>query len=247
MTKNVFDQGAWSQTAIAKLMQKAAFLESAAKAKQYPLDHGVEVAFVGRSNVGKSTCINTLTQQRRLAHSSKTPGRTQLINFFKISDYQRLVDLPGYGYAQVAVSVKKSWAANIEEYFSKRDSLVGLIWLVDSRRDLADQDIVLVNWLVQHSIPTQILVAKADKLSKNQAMQSMASIKRCLNDAVEDASHLDKGLWSLLNIQLFSATNKIGIPQVSERMINWLVEHERSYPLPEEILPKNEASSTQPN
>ena len=228
MGKKTFEQGDWSKTEIAKLLQKAAFIDSAASPKQYPDDTGVEVAFVGRSNVGKSTCINTLTNQKRLAHASKTPGRTQLINFFKLTDQQRLVDLPGYGYAKVATAVKESWAQNIELYLSSRMSLAGIVWLVDSRRSLVDQDLILLNWLVRHQIPTQILVSKVDKLSKNQAFQSMQAIKKQIKNDVVDVHHLEGGLWSLIDIQLFSSTAKTGVLELGERLEQWFSKFEES-------------------
>lgn len=209
-----FNEAAWSQEKIAKLLRSAKFITSAAEPKGYPEDLGCEVGFVGRSNVGKSTCLNAITQQRRLAHASKTPGRTQLINFFHLTDTQRLVDLPGYGYAKVPLPVKKSWAKNIEAYLSGRDSLCGIIWLVDSRRELVGDDLLLLDWLISEQIPTRILLCKSDKLSKNQSQQALHRLNKQLK-----TYEIPSGM---VTTQTYSSTSKQGVSQLTRQLEQWL-------------------------
>lgn len=209
-----FNEGVWSQGEIAKLLRTAEFITSAAEPKGYPEDIGCEVGFVGRSNVGKSTCLNAITQQRRLAHASKTPGRTQLINFFRLTQYQRLVDLPGYGYAKVPLAVKKNWAKNIEAYLSERDSLCGIVWLVDSRRELVGDDLLLLDWLVAEQIPTRILLCKADKLSRNQAQQALHRLNKQLKTYSIPAG--------LVTTQTYSSTSKEGVSALTDQLGVWL-------------------------
>lgn len=219
-----FDEKRWSQGSTAKLLRGASFITSAANPKGYPEDNGVEVGFVGRSNVGKSTCLNAITQQRRLAHTSKTPGRTQLINFFALSPNIRLVDLPGYGYAKVPVAVKAQWGKNIEAYLAERKSLTGIVWLVDSRRDLNGDDLTLLQWLVKSNISTQIVLSKADKLSRNQAQQALLRLNKTLKNLdVPDG---------LVATQTYSSTSKEGVEQLTSRLSSWFA---RAPVLDEEI------------
>ena len=208
-----FNEAAWSQNQTAKLLRTAKFLTSAANPKGYPEDLGIEVGFVGRSNVGKSTCLNAITQQRRLAHASKTPGRTQLINFFEMTPHQRLVDLPGYGYAKVPIAVKQQWAKNIEAYLAKRDALAGIVWLVDSRRELVGDDLLLLNWLISEGIETQMLLCKVDKLSRNQAQQALHRLNKQLKsmDVPED----------LIQTQTYSSTSREGVERLCTRLGEW--------------------------
>jgi GTP-binding protein len=144
----------------------AKYAVSAAKVNQCPADIGFEVAFAGRSNAGKSSAINTLTRQPRLARTSKTPGRTQLLNFFNLSEQQRLVDLPGYGYAKVPEKVKLDWEKQIIAYFIERQSLQGLVLVMDARRPLTPFDSNMVQWCEQQQLPLHLLLTKADKLKK---------------------------------------------------------------------------------
>lgn len=208
-----FDQVAWSKSKIAKLLKGATFVTSASGPKGYLEDVGIEVAFAGRSNVGKSTCLNTITQQKRLAHASKTPGRTQLINFFELSEDKRLVDLPGYGYAKVPLAVKKQWAKNIETYLAKRNALAGMVWLVDVRRELAQEDFLLLDWLVSEGIPTQLLLCKVDKLSRNQTQQAIIKLRQQLM--------LLRVPDGLLDCQPYSSLTRQGVEQLGARLASW--------------------------
>ncbi len=145
------------------------FTQSAPSIRQCPGDSGAEVAFAGRSNAGKSSAINTLCQNHKLARTSKTPGRTQLINFFALNDEQRLVDLPGYGFAKVPLATKKEWDKNLSQYLYERQSLVGLVLLMDIRQPMKEFDTMMLNWAVEREMPVRILLTKADKLKKGPA------------------------------------------------------------------------------
>ena len=156
------------------LCQQSTFMLSAAKVDQCPDDEGFEVAFAGRSNAGKSSALNTLTHAS-LARTSKTPGRTQLLNFFKLDDERRLVDLPGYGYAKVPIPLKLHWQRHLEAYLGGRESLKGLILMMDIRHPMTDFDLLMLDWAVASGMPMHILLTKADKLTygaaKNDAAQ----------------------------------------------------------------------------
>lgn len=159
-------------------LHTARFLTSAAEITQLPPDIGSEVAFAGRSNAGKSTAINCLTQQKQLAKASKTPGRTQLINFFSLDETHRLVDLPGYGFAKVPKAIKENWQQTMGRYLETRESLAGLILLMDIRHPLKPDDCDMLDWARASALPTLILLTKADKLSRNQQMQTLAEVKK---------------------------------------------------------------------
>src|SRR5690606_12291316 len=148
---------------------KATFFQSAPSIRECPSETGVEVAFAGRSNAGKSSAINTLTNNSKLARTSKTPGRTQLINFFSLSDSQRLVDLPGYGYAKVSRDLKEQWQRYLSEYLQNRRSVKGLILLMDIRHPLQEFDTTMLDWTAQAGMPVHILLTKADKISRGAA------------------------------------------------------------------------------
>lgn len=154
----------------------AQFLTSATKPSQYPLSELPEIAFVGRSNVGKSSLINTLVNRKRLAKTSSTPGRTQLINFFDINKQICFVDLPGYGYAKVPKSVKKEWGPMIETYLSTRKTLKGVVVIMDIRRVPRQEEMNLINWLNHFSIASILVLTKQDKLSKSQQIKQQHSI-----------------------------------------------------------------------
>lgn len=192
-------------------LQKTQFLLSAPTFKLCPEDVGLEVAFAGRSNAGKSSCINTLTNQRQLARSSKTPGRTQMINFFSLeNDQQRLVDLPGYGYAAVPESMKKEWQIELEKYLISRKSLVGLILLMDIRHPLKFFDEQMLHWAKDGNLPVHILLTKADKFKFGMAKNTLQQTQK----------KLDK-LNLPFSIQLFSAKNKQGIDELALLMEKW--------------------------
>lgn len=156
---------------------QATFLKSAAKVQQLPAEDGYEVAFAGRSNAGKSSALNCLTGNKHLARTSKTPGRTQLLNVFIVKDEQhRLVDLPGYGYAKVAMQTKIDWQKNLAHYLEVRESLKGLVLLMDIRHPLKELDKTLLHWAVTQNLPVHILLTKVDKLSRNQIQLALQTV-----------------------------------------------------------------------
>lgn len=191
---------------------KAYFTKSAPSIRECPPEIGAEVAFAGRSNAGKSSAINALTNQK-LARTSKTPGRTQLINFFNLSDDQRLVDLPGYGYAKVSRDQKEKWQRDLSEYLQKRQCLKGLILLMDIRHPLQDFDTTMLNWAIKGNMPVHILLTKADKLSRMQANNSLFAVQKQLKQA-----NLDK----LVSIQCFSALKYAGLEELKAKLQHWL-------------------------
>lgn len=192
------------------------FLISAQTLQQCPVDSGCEVAFAGRSNAGKSSAINTLTRNKGLARTSKTPGRTQLINHFEIESDKRLVDLPGYGYAKVPKALKAKWDRNLAEYLQNRKSLSGLILLMDIRHPLQDYDQQMLNWAAQAGLPVHILLTKADKLKRGPAMNSLLGVEKLLRD-------MDPG-FTLLSAQIFSSLKKTGLTELEQKLISWLAD-----------------------
>jgi GTP-binding protein len=199
---------------IAINFQSAAFLTSAPSIKQCPEDTGCEVAFAGRSNAGKSSAINTLTRNGRLARTSKTPGRTQLINFFLLSDGARLVDLPGYGYAKVPKAMKAEWDRHLAEYLQMRKSLAGLILLMDIRHPLQDFDLQMLNWAAQAGLAVHILLTKSDKLKRGPAQNARLKVEKHLRD-------MDPGC-TLLSVQTFSSLKKQGLEELETQLNHWL-------------------------
>lgn len=191
--------------------RQANFLLSASKFSQCPPDQGWEVAFAGRSNAGKSSAINSLTGNRKLARTSKTPGRTQLINFFSLSDDQRLVDLPGYGFAKVPQSVKKEWTRQLETYLQERQSLRGLVLLMDVRHPLQAFDQQMLDWALAAQMPVHILLTKADKLKNGPASSTLLKLRKQL------AGHAD-----LVSVQLFSALKDTGHKELIRVLNAWL-------------------------
>jgi GTP-binding protein len=190
--------------------KKAVFLKSAAKVSQLPEDIGFEVAFAGRSNAGKSSALNCLTMNKNLARTSKTPGRTQLINLFTLDEDRRLVDLPGYGYAKVSQTVKQDWQKNLAHYLDVRQSLKGLILLMDIRHPLKESDIFMADWSIARSLPVHILLTKADKLSKSDVNNAVKKVRKYY----ELGSHL-------LTIQPFSSVNKEGLEPLINQLNQW--------------------------
>jgi len=162
----------------------AIFLKSAARPADFPPDTGREVAFVGRSNSGKSTAVNVITGAHKLARVSKTPGRTQLLNFFSFGEDRRLVDLPGYGFARVAPEVQARWRKSLEAYLSTRVSLKGLIVTMDIRRGVTTLDDTLLRWLEPRELPVAVLLTKADKLSRSAAIQQERELQKALGPAI---------------------------------------------------------------
>ena len=191
----------------------ARFLTSAAKLAQCPPDEGWEVAFAGRSNAGKSSAINSLTGNRKLAKTSKTPGRTQLINFFELSGCQRLVDLPGYGFAKVPQAVKQEWTRQLENYLQRRQSLRGLILMMDIRHPLQPFDQQMLGWALQAAMPVHILLTKSDKLKKGPAKSTLLKVRGQL------AAH-----GEMVSVQLFSALRHTGTEELVKVLDAWLTD-----------------------
>ena len=184
------------------------FMLSAAQAAQFPPDRGHEVAFAGRSNSGKSTALNALTDQKALARTSKTPGRTQLINFFEVDETRRFVDLPGYGFAKVPDRVRKSWQQLLEGYVENRESLVGVVLLMDSRRPLKSFDQEMLKWIEHLGLPTHVLLSKVDKLKKKE-----------LHDTLQ---RVEVELQGRCSVQAFSAASGEGIDSARALLTRWL-------------------------
>lgn len=162
------------------IIRSAKFVCSAVTPEQYPPDDLPEVAFAGRSNVGKSSLINKILNRKKLVRTSKTPGRTQLLNFFEINELWRFVDLPGYGYAKVPVEIQKRWRPMVENYLATRVNLRGMVWLLDIRREVSKEDLTLWDWLRSKQLTVIIVITKADKLSKNKRNKQAASIAKIL-------------------------------------------------------------------
>ncbi len=162
-------------------IHSAKFITSAVKPSQYPPDDLPEIAFAGRSNVGKSSLINTLVNRKRLVKTSRTPGRTQLINFFSINDQLMLVDLPGYGYAKVPAAVRKKWQPMIERYLAERNALKGVVLILDIRRMPDERERLFIAWLEQCQLPVVIVLTKADKLSTSAQARRYREIVKTLD------------------------------------------------------------------
>lgn len=193
------------------LCQQAAFMLSAAKVDQCPDDQGYEVAFTGRSNAGKSSALNTLTHAN-LARTSKTPGRTQLLNFFRLDDERRLVDLPGYGYAKVPIPLKQHWQHHLEAYLGSRESLVGVVLLMDIRHPLTEFDRLMLDWSAASQMPLHILLTKADKLAFGAAKNALLKVQ----------NEVRKGWGKGVSVQLFSAPKRQGVEEAHGVLAQWL-------------------------
>jgi len=189
---------------------QASFITSAAKLAQSPEDTGYEIAFAGRSNAGKSSAINTLCQQTALARTSRTPGRTQLLNFFRVDDQRRLVDLPGYGYAAVAQDIKADWQGALADYLEKRECLRGVILMMDSRHPLKDYDIQMLEWANHIEIPVHVLLTKVDKLNRKEQAISLERVDAALKE------------FSLeFSVQLFSSLKRWGVDEAHKKLDQW--------------------------
>lgn len=184
---------------------------SASTLEQCPADTALEVAFVGRSNAGKSSAINVLTGQHKLARTSKTPGRTQLLNFFTLGDNRYIVDLPGFGYAKVPPAMKKKWQQQLARYLRQRKSLKGLVLLMDIRHPFMDSDETMIDWCLDARLPLHILLTKADKLTRGAARAELLQCRKRL------AAHAD-----LVSVQLFSSMTKEGVDELRATLSNWL-------------------------
>ena len=195
------------------LFQKAVFLTTVAHLRDLPADSVRAVAFAGRSNAGKSSAINTLAGRVRLAYVSKTPGRTQHLNYFTLAEGKYFVDLPGYGYAKAPEEIRSQWEGLIGPYLSKRNQLVGLVVIMDVRRPFTDLDIKLIDWFRPTGRPIHILLSKADKLSRQEQTKTLRSVK------AEIATWGDADLYS---VQLFSSLKKTGVEDAETVLASWL-------------------------
>mgnify|MGYP001639691580 FL=1 len=197
------------------LFQNAKFFTTVNHLKDLP-DTLAEIAFVGRSNAGKSSAINTLTNHVRLAYVSKTPGRTQHINFFELENGNFMVDLPGYGYAQVPEAIRAHWVKLLGDYLQQRRQLIGLILIMDSRHPLKALDIQMLDFFHITGRPVHILLSKADKLSKNDQIKTLAAVKKSLKPYTERQK---------ISVQLFSSLKKQGMDEVNQVVGSWFDSH----------------------
>jgi GTP-binding protein len=193
-----------------RFYRQAQFLISAGKAKQFP-QGGSEVAFSGRSNAGKSSAINTLCDNKGLARTSKTPGRTRLVNFFELDEQRRLVDLPGYGFAKVPVAMKNEWEKLMTQYLSDQQALKGLVIIMDIRHPLNDYDWQMLEWCDHYQLPAHILLTKADKIKRGAQQNSLLKTRKLLKEADINAS-----------VQIFSALKKTGLDELVFKLNDWL-------------------------
>ena len=184
------------------------FLIGARSFRQFPADMGLEVAFAGRSNSGKSSAINAITKRKGLARTSKTPGRTREINFFAVAEDRRIVDLPGYGYAKVSAAIREEWRELLEQYFRRRRSLRGLFVTVDIRRGIGDLDRVMLSWADEAGVPAAALLTKADKLSRSAGLSRRAEIAASAPAGVP--------------LVLFSAPRRLGVDEARAQLGAWL-------------------------
>ncbi|MDR2875031.1 MAG: ribosome biogenesis GTP-binding protein YihA/YsxC [Methylobacillus sp.] len=197
------------------LFQNAEFFISAHHLRDLPPATGLEIAFAGRSNAGKSSAINTLANHNRLAFVSKQPGRTQLINFFSLGDDRYLVDLPGYGYAKVPEEMRRHWQLTLSAYLSQRMSLHGLVLVMDARHPLTPLDRQMLDWFGSTGKPIHVLLTKSDKLSRSEAMKTLAATRKALSET-----------WENCTAQLFSSLKKQGVEEAEKIIGNWLARTE---------------------
>ena len=215
------------------LFHNAKFFTTVNHLKDLP-DTAAEIAFVGRSNAGKSSAINALCNHVRLAYVSKTPGRTQHINFFELSNGHFMVDLPGYGYAQVPEAIRAHWVKLLGDYLQTRPSLLGLVLIMDIRHPLKPLDIQMLDFFAQTERPVHILLSKADKLSKNEQIKTLSSVKKALKPFTERQA---------VTVQLFSSLKKQGIEEVEHIVQSWF---DHAAPVQEgesDCLPKPESAA----
>lgn len=185
----------------------ARYVISAHQLKQLPSDQGIEVAIAGRSNAGKSSAINALTDQKALARTSKTPGRTQQIVIFELDENRRIADLPGYGYAKVPLKLKAHWRTVMQRYFQTRQCLRGVVLVMDIRHPMREFDQQMLAWCESVVVPCHILLTKADKLKRGPAQSTLLKVSR--------------GLPDIASIQIFSSTKKTGLDELVDKMSDW--------------------------
>ena len=193
-------------------LRGANYLKSVHELKQLPEDGGWEVAIAGRSNAGKSSAINAIVDQTSLARTSKTPGRTQQLVVFALPDGRRLVDLPGYGYAKVPIPLKLHWQRHLEAYFGSRESLKGVILMMDIRHPMTDFDLLMLDWTVSSGMPMHILLTKADKLTYGAAKNTLLKIQ----------SDIRKQWGDAVTIQLFSTPKRMGLGEAYTVLARWM-------------------------
>ncbi|TBR41223.1 YihA family ribosome biogenesis GTP-binding protein [Marinomonas agarivorans] len=194
------------------IFRSAHFIKSAEKLSQCPVDQGLEVAFAGRSNAGKSTTLNTLTDQKKLARTSKTPGRTQLINCFGLNvEDRRLIDLPGYGFAKVPIAMKVNWQAHMQDYLMNRRSLVGVVLVMDIRHPLKEFDEMMLDWAKTNKMPVHVVLTKADKIKRGPAKSTMLKVKKELKEREV-----------LGSVQTFSGLSGDGVDTLRLKLADWL-------------------------
>jgi len=191
--------------------QRATFLSAAADLAGTPDDSGWEVAFAGRSNAGKSSAINAICHQRGLARTSKTPGRTQQLIFFRLDDERRLVDLPGYGFARVSLAIKRQWQSLMERYLERRASLKGLVVVMDIRHPLTEIDRQMIAWGVNAELPLLLLLTKSDKLKRGAIEQTIREVRKAIPNASRPIDCL-----------AFSATSRLGLESAQDHITRWL-------------------------
>lgn len=204
------------------LFQNAKFFTTVNHLKDLP-DTPAEIAFVGRSNAGKSSAINTLTNHVRLAYVSKTPGRTQHINFFELNNGNFMVDLPGYGYAQVPEAIRTHWVTLLGDYLQHRRQLLGLVLIMDARHPLKPLDIQMLDFFYSTDKPVHILLSKADKLSKNEQIKTLGAVKKALKPYTDRQK---------ISVQLFSSLKKQGMEEVNQTVGLWFAQHNEETGLP---------------
>jgi GTP-binding protein len=210
--KKSTSNGAKPTAQLPEILREPVFLLGAAEPNQFPDDELIEIAFAGRSNVGKSSAINAICNRRKLARTSKQPGRTQQINFFSMGETARLADLPGYGFAQVPLSVKKKWQDTIHKYLADRTNLRVLVLLMDIRHPLTDLDWQMVNWASESNLPTQILLTKADKLKRGKVASTVLNVEKQLENMAGQFA-----------VEPFSSENYTGVNEMRAQLEEWVL------------------------
>ena len=203
------------------LYHRAAFTLGAASLSQLPADLGYEVAFVGRSNVGKSSALNTITHQRSLARTSKTPGRTQQINFFDLDEDRRFADLPGFGYAKVPEAVRRQWEKFLGQYLEQRQCLRGIVALMDIRHPFTDYDRQMLHWCCHAGVPACVLLTKADKLKRGPAANTYQKVKKVVKDEYGAIVPRWGGEPQKIKVIQFSSLKKQGIEEMHRQLDLW--------------------------
>ena len=198
----------------AAVFQQCEFILGAAAPHQFPQDQVPEIAFAGRSNVGKSSALNAITRQKKLARTSKQPGRTQQINFFKLGENARLVDLPGYGFAQVPIKVKQQWQKTIHTYLAERSNLLILVLLMDIRHPLTDLDLQMLDWAFDSELATQILLTKADKLKRGKVKATQLQVEQQIQ--LRYAKETNN-----MAVEPFSSLSGLGVDSLRDQLLEW--------------------------